>query len=306
MATPHRPCYDGWSTSDLHSYDRISRIDLSIHLFTNGQVSCSLLPVCTASAPDLDIKPCAGIESLLTVVVTSSPIKSNPSTRLLLECLQSLDKHGALANCRKLIMCDGFKVRKTSQRKQGIVTDDEAELYREYVNEVARLCREHPLFRRTRLVRLARRQGSAYAIREAIDAHVQTPFVIIVPHDCVIARPVNLDAVATAMHKHPGQISYVKIVGRSTLNYAEAVQSQYGVKLQPLTNMLPDGLTLLPMLRYMDNVAIVSVRYLKEVVYHPSSAVRRATFIEDTFGKQTQMHEWLDSAAFAAKLPPMA
>ena len=201
-------------------------------------------------------------------------------------------------------MCDGFKVRKTSQRKQGIVTDDEAELYREYVNEVARLCREHPLFRRTRLVRLARRQGSAYAIREAIDAHVQTPFVIIVPHDCVIARPVNLDAVATAMHKHPGQISYVKIVGRSTLNYAEAVQSQYGVKLQPLANMLPDGLTLLPMLRYMDNVAIVSVRYLKEVVYHPSSAVRRATFIEDTFGKQTQMHAWLQSEEYTAKLPP--
>ena len=114
----------------------------------------------------------------------------------------------------------------------------------------------------------------------------------------------NLDAVATAMHKHPGQISYVKIVGRSTLNYAEAVQSQYGVKLQPLTNMLPDGLTLLPMLRYMDNVAIVSVRYLKEVVYHPSSAVRRATFIEDTFGKQTQMHAWLQSEEYTAKLPP--
>ena len=70
-------------------------------------------------------------------------------------------------------------MRKTSQRKQGIVTDDEAELYREYVNEVARLCREHPLFRRTRLVRLARRQGSAYAIREAIDAHGKRPLSLL-------------------------------------------------------------------------------------------------------------------------------
>ena len=60
-------------------------------------------------------------------------------------------------------------------------------LYREFLRKLAALCREHADWRRTRVVRLARRQGSAFAIREAVAAHVTTPFVIIVPHDCVIA-----------------------------------------------------------------------------------------------------------------------
>ena len=77
---------------------------------------------------------------------------------------------------------------------QGVVTDEEAGLYREYIREVAHLCKSDPAFRRTRVVRLARRQGSAYAIREAVQGHVSTPLVLVTPHDCVVARPVRLDA----------------------------------------------------------------------------------------------------------------
>ena len=47
--------------------------------------------------------------------------------------------------------------------------------------------------------------------------------------------------------------------------------------------------TLVPMLRYMDNVAMVSVTFLAARVFAPASGVRRGTFIEDTFGKQAQM-----------------
>ena len=43
------------------------------------------------------------------------------------------------------------------------------------------------------------------------------------------------------------------------------------------------------MLRYMDNVALVSTRFLRETVFAPGSGVRRGTFIEDTYGKHTQM-----------------
>ena len=58
---------------------------------------------------------------------------------MLLECLTSLDRNGGLAGCRKLIMCDGFKVRQRSQRKQGIVTDEEAVLLAVGPQEDARL-----------------------------------------------------------------------------------------------------------------------------------------------------------------------
>lgn len=288
-------------------------------------------------------EPSAGVEALVTVVITSSPVRSNPSTRMLMECLASLDRHGDLSACKKVIMCDGFKVRSRSQLKQGVCTDEEAVLYRAFVHKVASLCREHPAFKRTRVVRLARRQGSAYAIREALEAHVRTPLVIIVPHDCVIARPVRLDAVAAAMHANPQKLCYVKLVGRSTCTYADAVLSQCtharnrpdyapaqlsfrdalterlrvcvcdarlylsaradGVRLQTSTAFGAD-VPVVPMLRYMDNAAMVSVRFLLERVFVPGSAVRRGTFIEDTFGKQTQMHAWLGSDEYRTKQPP--
>ena len=304
MASPHKPCWDGWDAADKSCFDSVWRVDFSIHFFTNGSVSCAVLPVCTAEGDEVGTtEPATGVESLLTVVITSSPVRSNPSTRMLLECLASLDRNGGLVRCRKLIMCDGFKVRQRSQRKQGVVTDEEADSYRAFVRNLADLCREHTAFRRTRVVRLARRQGSAYAIREAVEGHVRTPFVIIVPHDCVIARPARLDAVAAVMHAHPERVSYVKLVGPSTAMYAESTLSQYGLRLQPTTEF-GSGLVLTPMLRYMDNVSLVSVRFLADQVFVPCSGVRRGTFIEDTFGKQTQMQQWLLSAEFAAKRPP--
>ena len=273
------------------SYDDVWRVDFRLHCFTNGKLSCSVLPVCTADGKEIgatSAEPAAGVEGLLTVIITSSPVRSNPSTRMLSECIASLDRNAGLSKCRKLIMCDGFKVRQRSLRKQGVVTDEEAELYCTYVRNVARLCREDPAFRRTRLVRLARRQGSAYAIREALEAHVRTPFVLIIPHDCVIARPLKLADLVAAMHGQPERIRYVKLPGRSTAHYADAVHAQYGVRLRPSMDILP-GATLTPMLRYMDNAAVVSVGYLREKVFVPGSGVRRGTFIEDTYGKQTQV-----------------
>ena len=81
--------------------------------------------------------------------------------------------------------------------------------------------------------------------------------------------------IAASMKAHPACINYLKLVGPSTMNYAEAVISQYGVRLQPISDF-GAGMTLTPMLRYMDNVSIVSVRYLRETVFMPASAVRAA------------------------------
>ena len=76
-----------------------------------------------------------------------------------------------------------------------------------------------------------------------------------------------------------------------------------GVQLQPNSELVSE-VTLTPMLRYMDNVSLVSVRFLQEEIFVPGSLVRRGTFIEDTFGKHAQMQKWLGSAAYASKLPP--
>jgi len=100
----------------------------------------------------------------------------------------------------------------------------------------------------------------------------------------------------------PDGVKYVKLGGQGTASYAEAVRSQHGVVLRPVE--IGGGRRLTPMLRYMDNVAMVGVRYLREEVFAAGSGVRRGTFIEDTFGKITQMQEWMRSEAYAKKEAP--
>ena len=166
------PCWGGWESADLASFDPVWRIDLSLHVFANGVLSLALLPVCTAEGAEFAAAAAASadgdgerpVEELLTVVVTSSPVKSNPSPRMLEASLRSTAT--AAGRCRKLVMCDGFKRRKRSQPKVGVINDEEAARYTEYVAAVAGLCRGgDAAFARTRVVRLARRQGSAYAIK---------------------------------------------------------------------------------------------------------------------------------------------
>ena len=110
MATPHQPCWDAWDSEDASHFDAVWRVDFVVHIFTNGRVACSILPVSTVDGDEVcSSSSPSGVEQLLTVVVTSSPVQSNPSTRMLLECLTSLDRNAGLGRRRKLIMCDGFK-----------------------------------------------------------------------------------------------------------------------------------------------------------------------------------------------------
>jgi hypothetical protein len=46
----------------------------------------------------------------LTVVVTTSPVPSNPSTAMIEELFQSFAMCPGLSACRKIIVCDGFNV----------------------------------------------------------------------------------------------------------------------------------------------------------------------------------------------------
>lgn len=118
MAEPHGPCYGGWNAADLNE---CWRVDFNIHVFTQGTLSCTILPVYTADGSEaaarrghnvfshgrlthtilLNSESCTDDEGgqpiarvplevscggdtlaeILTVVVTSSFVKSHPSTR---------------------------------------------------------------------------------------------------------------------------------------------------------------------------------------------------------------------------------
>ena len=82
-----------------------------------------------ASGQDPDVP----LASLLTVIVTTSPIPTHPSTSLLEETIASLRAHGGAGadTVRIVITCDGYKVREESKPRSGVVDADLADRYEE-------------------------------------------------------------------------------------------------------------------------------------------------------------------------------
>jgi hypothetical protein len=114
------------------------------------------------------------LEELLTIIVTTSPIKSNPSTEVLERTFATF-RHGGsdfAYNCQKVIICDGCRVlgdsdkqnrnlvsKKYSNAKQslrnGIATNDQAENYQKFKIALTKICKnaeeiEDSPFHRTR------------------------------------------------------------------------------------------------------------------------------------------------------------
>jgi hypothetical protein len=96
------------------------------------------------------------LEELLTIVVTTSPIKSNPSTEVLEKTFATFHHGGDnfAFSCPKVIVCDGCRImsadnnvsKKYSNAKQslrnGIATNDQAENYSKFKIALKNICKE--------------------------------------------------------------------------------------------------------------------------------------------------------------------
>ena len=119
-----------------------------------------------------------------------------------------------LCACRKLLVCDGYKIVSqkhkegsgtNNQSKKGVVSAEVARRYEEFVDSVTKRAATgaYPFeFGITEVVRLNKHMGFAYAVKEAL-TRVDTPYVMIVQHDFAFLRPFNLRAVLRAMAARP-------------------------------------------------------------------------------------------------------
>ena len=101
------------------------------------------------------------LEELLTIIVTTSPIKSNPSTEVLERTFATFHHGGRdfASKCPKVIVCDGCRVmgdvdkgrknqvsKKYSNAKQslrnGIATNDQAENYHNFKIALTKICKD--------------------------------------------------------------------------------------------------------------------------------------------------------------------
>ena len=214
-----------------------------------------------ASLPDTQDSRITGdmppLQEILTVVITTSPIKSNPSTELLERTFETFPLGGYefAYKCQKLIICDGCKTRteKTTKRhvnykqamRNGIVTTDQAINYAEFKFRLKQLCKnaanpstetsansmkQRPLspFVNTTVEELDSRMGYGYALRHALYNCVKTPYVIVIQHDRTFMRPTPILESVKAMWYNHKKIKYIGVSMRSNLLYRDIFLGKYG------------------------------------------------------------------------------
>ncbi|CAE7314188.1 unnamed protein product [Symbiodinium sp. CCMP2456] len=224
----------------------------------------------------------------LSVIVTTSPVPSNPSTEMLDRVLASMQLVPGLGSAPKIIVCDGCKCvppgNKTNH-KAGKVTIEEAQRYEQFIERLreksAESCScEDVAFFGTQVLSLSDHHGFGFAVKAAL-AHITTDYVLVVQHDQEFIAGFDLEALLETMSLHPGVVKYVGLPSVSTLNYEHAIRSKYGLSLHCTTEF---GVPLTPLIFFYDKPHVCSTTHYRTTIFGPGSPVRKGDFIEETLG----------------------
>ncbi|CAE7897513.1 unnamed protein product [Symbiodinium sp. KB8] len=224
----------------------------------------------------------------LSVIVTTSPVPSNPSTEMLDRVLASMQLVPGLGSAPKIIVCDGCKCvppgHKTNH-KAGKVTIEEAQRYEQFIERLreksAESCKcEDAAFFGTQVLSISDHHGFGFAVKAAL-AHITTDYVLVVQHDQEFIAGFDLEALLETMSLHPGVVKYVGLPSVSTLNYEHAIRSKYGLSLHCTTEF---GVPLTPLIFFYDKPHVCSTTHYRATIFGPGSPVRKGDFIEETLG----------------------
>lgn len=209
----------------------------------------------------------------LTIVVTTSPIRSNPSTEVLEQTFATFDLGGRdfAFKCSKVIICDGARVLDEDSNKStsdasvsaaaatkkittkhknckqalrnGITTTQQYENYSQFKKNLRVLVevadKNGSPFQNTRIVELEERQGYGFALREALRHHVHTEYVCVIQHDRTFMRQTPMKEILYTMMSDKDRIKYVGVSMRSNLLYKDIFMSKYGrASLNTLESMV--------------------------------------------------------------------
>lgn len=139
------------------------------------------------------------VAEMITVITTTNPIPSIPSTGHIYPSQKSLFRIPAFALCKKIIVFDGIQ-----PGFEGREND-----YEKYKKEILFWTETDPYFSNTELIFCEKWIHLAGGIKEAI-ARVTTPYVFIHQHDFILMKDFDLNGVIATMEANEN-VKYVRL-----------------------------------------------------------------------------------------------
>lgn len=221
------------------------------------------------------------VSSLVTVVVTTSPVRSNPSTDLIQQVFESFHFVPGLGNCPKVIVFDGYAIHLHKSEKRGRISLEMESRYMDYVAAVQRLVDGNPKFCNTRCLIVKERLGFGHAVKAAL-SEVKTKYIFVLQHDFAFCDVVNFSALVQVLEAY-NFVKYIGMVSASTEKYAEA-RSHGPHQNIPLETEYFNNEPFVKLMFWYDKGHIARSDYYRNVVFGKNCCIRRGDFIEDRFG----------------------
>jgi hypothetical protein len=139
------------------------------------------------------------VAEMITVITTTNPIPSIPSTDHIYPSQVSLFRIPAFALCKKIIVFDGLQ-----PGFEGRAAD-----YDQYKKSIEFLTQVDPYFSNTELIYCEKWVHLAGAIKQAIE-RVTTPYVFIHQHDFLLVKDFDLNGVIATMEANEN-VKYVRL-----------------------------------------------------------------------------------------------
>jgi|GEM_PF-3267722 len=194
---------------------------------------------------------------MLSVIITTSPIKSHPSTGMIQKVITSLHLREAW---QVIIVCDGYRVSEKTELKRGIITAKQAANYEQYIKNLeAELPANCSVWARDK------RYGFAKNVLHTLKNCV-FEYVLVIQHDFMFVQDIDFEELVTAHFIRDG-INYLTFKSNGKDNK---------------TNYIEQNTPILPLLFLYDRNHLVRKSFYLDYVF---KEYKVKNFIEDSFGQ---------------------
>jgi len=225
--------------------------------------------------------------SRVTVIVTTSPMISDPEPDILEKVLSSLSYAG-LSQCRIILVMDYFVAGEPRKRRLcGRISADRVAAYEERSAAVIESARNgsfgHSL-KQLEVLRLKSWHGFALAVKRALQ-EVRTSLVCVVQHDLVFRRKIHIVPLLNVIQEKNNGVNYIYFKRDAQKNYREKAKSLHRLELGPPKSfgaMMDTSLIRLP--RYFDGTHVACTEWYRNFLY--GTNFKPGQFIDQSIGKQ--------------------